>query len=392
MLNFELYTPTRVIFGKGTEKKVGDLLKCYNASKALVHYYGDINEEQQAVLDRVCGYLNDVCIPYVKLGGVTPNPRLSKVYEGVELCLKENVDFILALGGGSVIDSAKAIGYGVASGGDVWDYYKGIETITGCLPIGCILTIPAAGSEMGASSVISNEEEGMKMGVDSDYGICRFAILNPEITYTLPPYQTGCGCADVLQHTMERFFSNETMELTDQLSEALMRTVIKSSRILVSQPRNYEARAQIMWAGSLSHNGLMACGTDGGDWSSHQLSEAIGATFDTTHGSGLTAVWDSWARYVYKSNTERFAQLATNVFNIPNSDNLDEMALLGIEAVKNFHRCIGMPVNISELGLTLTDEQLEALAYKCSYGRTRTIGIIRELDFDDILKIYKMAR
>mgnify|MGYP005756163519 FL=1 len=392
MLNFEYYTPTRVVFGKNTEDQVGRLVKEQNCKKVLVHY-GSQSAVKSGLLDRIYASLKEASIEYVSLGGVVPNPRISKAREGIELCRKEGVDFILAVGGGSVIDSAKAIGYGVACGGDVWDFYSKKRIPTGCLPIGCVLTIAAAGSEMSNSSVLTNEEGWLKRGCNNDLCRCRFAVMNPELTYTLPKYQTASGCVDILMHTMERYFNNnQSMDLTDHLCEALMRTVMMNGRILMQSPENYDARAEIMWAGSLSHNGLMGCGTDGGDWSCHQLEHELGGMFDVAHGAGLAAVWGSWARYVMDANVERFAQFACNVFEIPCGSDLKEAALKGIEAMEQFYRYMEMPTSVSDLGITLTDEQIETLSYKCSFENTRTIGVVKKLSMEDMANIYRMAR
>ena len=392
MLNFEYYTPTRVVFGKNTEDQVGRLVKEQNCKKVLVHY-GSQSAVKSGLLDRIYASLKEASIEYVSRGGVGPNTRISKEREGIELCRKEGVDFILAVGGGSVIDSAKAIGYGVACGGDVWDFYSKKRIPTGCLPIGCVLTIAAAGSEMSNSSVLTNEEGWLKRGCNNDLCRCRFAVMNPELTYTLPKYQTASGCVDILMHTMERYFNNnQSMDLTDHLCEALMRTVMMNGRILMQSPENYDARAEIMWAGSLSHNGLMGCGTDGGDWSCHQLEHELGGMFDVAHGAGLAAVWGSWARYVMDANVERFAQFACNVFEIPCGSDLKEAALKGIEAMEQFYRYMEMPTSVSDLGITLTDEQIETLSYKCSFENTRTIGVVKKLNMEDMANIYRMAR
>ena len=392
MLNFEYYTPTRIVFGKNTEDQVGRLVKEQNCKKVLVHY-GSQSAVKSGLLDRIYASLKEASIEYVSLGGVVPNPRISKAREGIELCRKEGVDFILAVGGGSVIDSAKAIGYGVACGGDVWDFYSKKRIPTGCLPIGCVLTIAAAGSEMSNSSVLTNEEGWLKRGCNNDLCRCRFAVMNPELTYTLPKYQTASGCVDILMHTMERYFNNnQSMDLTDHLCEALMRTVMMNGRILMQSPENYDARAEIMWAGSLSHNGLMGCGTDGGDWSCHQLEHELGGMFDVAHGAGLAAVWGSWARYVMDANVELFAQFACNVFEIPCGSDLKEAALKGIEAMEQFYRYMEMPTSVSDLGITLTDEQIETLSYKCSFENTRTIGVVKKLNMEDMANIYRMAR
>lgn len=393
MRNFEYYTPTKIIFGKDTHLRAGQLCKDFGASKVCVHY-GSSSAVKNGTLAEVCESLADAGIPYITLGGVVPNPRLSKVYEGIKLCREEQVDFLLAVGGGSVIDSCKAIAYGLANPDvDVWEFYKKTAVPKACLPIGAILTIAAAGSEMSNSSVITKEDGWLKRGYRNDLCRCKFAVLNPKLTYTLPAYQTESGCVDILMHTMERYFVNiETMEITDSISESLLQTVIYNARILLKEPGNYNARAEIMWAGSLSHNDLTGCGTAGGDWACHQLEHELGGMFDVAHGAGLSALWGSWARYVYKENPERFAQFATNVFDIPFEGNYEKTALAGIEAMEDFFRSIKMPTSLSELGLTLTDEQIHELAFKCSFEDTRTIGMFRPLNLKDMEKIYQEAR
>ena len=394
MRSFEYFAPTKVIFGKDSHLQIGDILKKENCHKVLIHYGGK-SAVASGLIDEVSGYLTDAGIDFVNLGGVVPNPRLSKVREGIELCKKENVDFILAVGGGSVIDSAKAIGYGVANPWtDVWNFYLKTEVPTACLPIGVIPTIAASGSEMSNSSVITNEDGWLKRGA-AKCDLCRpkFALMNPKLTYSLPQYQTESGCVDILMHTMERYFVNiETMEMTDSISESLMQTVIYNARILMREPDNYTARAEIMWAGSLSHNGLTGCGTGGGDWACHQLEHELGGLYDVTHGAGLAAIWGSWARYVYDVNPERFAQFATNVFDIPCGLDFEKTALAGIEAMEDFFRSIKMPVSLHELGLDLDDQQIHELAFKCSYEDTRTIGVFKQLNMKDMEKIYTMAR
>ena len=391
MQNFNYYAPTRVVFGKGTENEVGKLIKEQNCKKVLVHYGGG-SVIRSGLLDRVYTSLGAEGIAYTTLGEVVPNPRLSKVREGIELCQREGVDFILAVGGGSVIDSSKAIGYGLTNEGDVWDFYAKKRTASACLPIGTILTISAAGSEMSDSSVITNEDGWIKRGYSSNYCRCKFAILNPELTYTLPDYQTQSGCVDIMMHTMERYLNHSTnMEMTDGISEALIRTVMKSSRILKQDPTNYEARAEVMWAGSLSHNGLTGCGTDDGDWASHQLEHELGGMFDVAHGAGLAAVWGSWARYVYKDRADRFAKLAENVLMVPHDDTPEKTALAGIEAMEDYYRSVDMPTSLRELGIEPTEEQIQELADKCSFQNTRTIGKVKVLNREDIAKIYRMA-
>ena len=392
MHNFNYFTPTQVVFGKDAEKETGKLVKAQNCKKVLVHYGGN-SAKTSGLLDRVCNSLEAEAIDYVLLGGVVPNPHLSKVYEGIELCKKEGVDFILAVGGGSPIDSAKAIAYGVANEGDVWDFYCGKRSPEKCLPLGCILTIAAAGSEMSNSSVITNTDGWLKRGYGNDLSRCKFAIMNPELTYTLPDYQTQSGCVDILMHTMERYLNHgENMEMTDGISEALLRTVMKNAQILKMDPTNYEARAEVMWAGSLSHNGLTGCGTDGGDWASHQIEHELGGMFDVAHGAGLAAVWGSWARYVYKDSIDRFVKFAECVHGIPHDDDKEKMALAGIEAMENFYRSIDMPTSIKDLGVEVTDDQIDELAEKCTFFGKRTVGCVKKLGKEDLKAIYTMAR
>ncbi len=392
MENFNYYTPTRVVFGRGTENQTGELVKQQGCRKVLVHYGGN-SAKKSGLLDRIFRSLEEAGIDYVSLGGVVPNPRLSLVYEGIELCKKKQVDFILAVGGGSVIDSAKAIGYGMANEGDVWDFYEGKRQATACMPIGAVLTISAAGSEMSNSSVITNENGWLKRGYNTDYCRPKFAVMNPELTMTLPKYQTASGCVDIMMHTMERYFNqSDNMELTDGFSEHLIRTVMKNAKILMEHPDDYNARAEVMWAGSLSHNGLMGCGTDGGDWASHQLEHELGGMFDVAHGAGLAAVWSSWARYVLDARPERFARFAVNVMGVAQGADDTETALKGISAMEDFYHAVEMPVCVSEMGIDLTEEQMRELAEKCSHFGKRTIGCVKKLDKEDMYQIYKNAR
>ena len=392
MENFQYYTPTKIIFGRGAEEQTGQLAAEQGCKKVLVHYGGG-SVVRSGLLERIYRSLDAVGISYVSLGGVVPNPRLSLVYEGIRLARKEQVDFILAVGGGSVIDSAKAIGYGVANEGDVWDFYEKRRTAKACLPIGVVLTIAAAGSEMSDSSVITKEEGWLKRGYSSNYARARFAVMNPELTMTLPKYQTASGCVDIMMHTMERYFNHsENMEMTDGISEHLLRTVMKNAKILMNEPENYQARAGVMWAGSLSHNGLTGCGTGGGDWASHQLEHELGGMFDVAHGAGLAAVWGSWARYVMDAAPERFAKFAVNVMGVePEAEKL-KTAQKGIEAMEDFYRALDMPVCIGDMGIELTEEQMRELAEKCSHFGKRTIGCIKKLDQEDMYQIYKEAR
>lgn len=392
MNNFEYYTPTKVVFGKGTESETGALIQGYGCKKVLVHYGGG-SVKRSGLLDRICQSLESSGIAYITLGGVVPNPHLSLVYEGIELCKKEGVDFILAVGGGSVIDSAKAIGYGVTNPGDVWDFYEKKREAEACLPVGTVLTIAAAGSEMSDSSVITKEEGWIKRGYSSNFSRPKFSVMNPELTMTLPEYQTMSGCVDIMMHTMERYLNRvDNMELTDGISEHLIRTVMKNAQILLNEPKNYEARAEVMWAGSLSHNGLTGCGTDGGDWATHQIEHELGGMFDVAHGAGLAAVWGSWARYVVSERPERFAQLAINVMGVEASGSDMETALKGIEAMENFYRSVNMPTSLKELGVEPTEDQLKEMAEKCSYWGKRTIGCVKVLDGEDIYRIYQDAK
>lgn len=392
MENFQYYTPTKIIFGRGAEEQTGQLAAEQGCKKVLVHYGGG-SVVRSGLLERIYRSLDAARISYVSLGGVVPNPRLSLVYEGIRLARKEQVDFILAVGGGSVIDSAKAIGYGVANEGDVWDFYEKRRTAKACLPIGVVLTIAAAGSEMSDSSVITKEEGWLKRGYSSNYARARFAVMNPELTMTLPKYQTASGCVDIMMHTMERYFNHsENMEMTDGISEHLLRTVMKNAKILMNEPDNYQARAEVMWAGSLSHNGLTGCGTGGGDWASHQLEHELGGMFDVAHGAGLAAVWGSWARYVMDAAPERFAKFAVNVMGVePEAEKL-KTAQKGIEAMEDFYRALDMPVCIGDMGIELAEEQMRELAEKCSHFGKRTIGCIKKLDQEDMYQIYKEAR
>lgn len=393
MAGFTYYTPTKVVFGKETEMETGALLKTFGATKVLIHYGGG-SVKRSGLLDRVKETLSKEKIEYVELGGVVPNPRLSLVYEGVALAKREGVDFILAVGGGSVIDSAKAIGYGIANEGDVWDFYDHKRTADSCAPIGVILTIAATGSEMSDSSVITNEEGWLKRGYNSD--LCRpvFAIMNPELTMTLPDYQTACGCADILMHTMERYFTNgDQMEITDSMAEALLRTVMKNALILTEHPDDYDARAEVMWAGSLSHNGLTGCGSTEKDFATHGLEHEIGGMFDVAHGAGLTAIWGSWARYVYRDCLSRFSRFAVNVMQIDPKDKEEEtVAIEGIEAMEAFFRKINLPVTMKELGIEPTDDQIAELARKCSAACGGEKGSAKVLKEADMKKIYEMAR
>ncbi len=393
MEDFKYYAPTEVIFGKDSEEQLVEMIKKYGGKKVLVHYGGK-SAERSGLLGSVRQKLTDGDIAFCELGGVKPNPRLELVREGIELCKRENVDFILAVGGGSVIDSSKAIGYGMKYDGDVWDIYARKYAPKETLPVGSILTIPAAGSEMSDSSVITNEAEGLKIGYSDNLCRPKFTIMNPVRTYTLPPYQTACGATDIMMHTMERYFGRvDDMTLIDNIAEALMKTVKDSVFHVLKDPEDYRNRACIMWASSLGHNDLTG-DRSYADFATHQIEHELSAMFDVAHGAGLAAMWPSWARYVYKENVSRFVRFAVNVMDVPNDfTNPEATALAGIEAIERFYKAIGMPTNIHELiGRDITDEEIKELARKCSHDDGRTIGAFRKLDRHDMEEIYKMAR
>jgi len=391
--DFAYYTPTKVVFGKSAEAQVGSLIQAQGCKKVLVHY-GSGSAKRTGLLDRIIDSLKKAEIAHVLLGGVVPNPRLSKVHEGIELGKKEGVDFILAVGGGSVIDSAKAIGYGLYHGGEVWDFYDQKREITGCLPIGTILTIAAAGSEMSSSSVITNEEGDLKRGTNSDFSRPKFAVLNPELTYTLPTYQTMSGAVDIMMHTIERYFvGGDSMHLTDEIAEGLLRTVVHFALVLKDNPVDYDGRANMMWASSLSHNGLTGAGNSSrGDWAPHQLEHELGGMFDVAHGAGLAAVWGTWARYVYKTKPERFARLGERVFSVKQTGDADKDALAAIQAMDDFFRSINMPTNLKELGIEPTKSQIEEMTEKCTFFGSRTLGSMMVLGKKEIHDIYTNAR
>lgn len=391
MFGFNYYTPTKVVFGKETELKAADLIREFGGTKVLIHYGGG-SVIRSGLMKRVTDTLDAAGIPYVMLGGAVPNPHLGLVYEGIELCKKEGVDFLLAVGGGSAIDSAKAIGYGVTNEGDVWDFYDRKRDVQACLPLGVILTLAATGSEMSDSSVITKEEGLVKRGYSSDHGRPKFAIMNPELTMTLPDYQTACGCTDIMMHTMERYFTNGgNMEITDSMAEGLLRTVKTNAQILAKDPKNYDARAEVMWAGSLAHNGLTGCGNDGGDWMTHMLEHEMGGLYDVAHGAGLAAIWGSWARYVYKNCLPRFKRYAINVMGVEAAGTDEEIALKGIEAMEDFYRSINMPTNMRELGISPTEDELKTMAHKCSVSVGGASGSARVLNEEDMLAIYRAS-
>ena len=401
MKDFNFYAPTRVVFGRESEERLPQLIQQNGGGRVLVHYGGG-SARRSGLLDKVERLLTEAGIQYVELGGVVPNPLLSKVREGIDLCRREHVNFILAVGGGSVIDSAKAIGYGVGYPGDVWDFWDGRAVPRECLPIGVMLTIPAAGSEMSSSCVITNDDGMLKRGVNSDLCRCRFAIMNPERTYTLPPYQTAAGATDIMMHTMERYFSKyEDALLTDAIAEALLRTVKDSVAEVLKNPDDYTHRAAIMWASSLSHNDLTECGTEK-DFACHKLEHELSGLFGVTHGAGLAAIWGSWARYVMDKHLARFCKFAQNVMGITAPEGFDAsasseadmkaIALQGIEATERFFQAIGMPTSILALiGRPATDDEINEMVRKCSRDYTITIGAMEIIKPDDMTAIYRMA-
>lgn len=392
MKDFVFHTPTEVIFGKNAEEKIASRIQKYGGTKVLLHY-GGRSAERSGLLPKIREQLTAAGIAFMELGGVVPNPRLSLVREGIALCREHGIDFILAVGGGSVIDSSKAIAFGTPYEGDVWELFDGKGKVSACLPLGCVLTIPAAGSEMSDGCVITNEEGWLKRGYSTNLSRCRFAIMNPERTYTLPAYQTACGITDIMMHTFERYFSLEDdMTVTDAIAEAILRTVMQAAPIVLKEPENYRWRAQIMWAGSLAHNDLTGCGTVG-DWATHHLEHELSAMFDVAHGAGLAAMWGSWARYVMPVRVSRFVQFAVNVMGVENDFTDPEgTALRGIERMEAFYRSIGMPTSIPELiGRPATEEEILTLADKCCRQDTHTEGNFKVLYRKEMEDIYRLA-
>lgn len=389
----EYYTPTRVIFGKGAETKLGETLNRDGYKKALLHYGGK-SAIESGILERVEKDLLSNDIDYIKVGGVVPNPRVTLVRKAIEEAKKHGSEIIIALGGGSVIDSAKAIAYGLFNTeGDIWDYYLGERKVKGAFPLAAILTLSATGSEMSSSSVISNDEgPGYKRGLNSEWGRPKYAFLNPELTYSVSPYQTASGSADIMMHTLERFFhSGEGLTLTDDLSVSLLKSVMAYTPIALSDPKNYEARANLMWAGSLSHNGLMNMGSDSrGDWACHQMEHELSAKYDCPHGAGLTAIWGSWARYVFPSIKERLVILGEKLFSLEGES--DVVAKKTIDEMEKFFSSISMPVTIKELGIELSEEDIESLSFGATFHGKRTLGDSFRLGGKEISDIYRMAR
>lgn len=391
MKNFVQYAPTEIVFGKDTERETGRLVKKWGGTRALI-VYGGGSVVKSGLLERVTKTLDEEGIPYTLLGGVKPNPRLSLVREGVKQAVESGADFILAAGGGSVIDTAKAVAIGAASPEtDIWSFWMGEKPVEKALPVGAVLTISAAGSETSDSAVITNEETGKKAGINTDFNRPRFAVMNPELTYTLPKYQLACGIVDIMMHTLERYFTPvDGNQLTDEIAEGLLRTMIENGAKAYEDQTDYDAMSEIMWCGSISHNNLTGLGRPK-DFLNHKLGHEIGGMFDEAHGATLSAVWGSWARYVYKIDPARFARYADKVWGI-RKDSDEEAAVAGIEATEDFFRSLHMPVSIGELRIGVQpDEVLRKLADSATKGDTILLGAFKKINAKEAYEIYKMA-
>lgn len=389
MNSFNFLSPTEFVFGKEREKECGKYVRKYGGSKVLIHY-GSGSVVRSGLLDRVKQSLDAEDIPFVLLGGVMPNPRDVLVYEGIALCKKEKVDFILAVGGGSVIDSAKAIAMGIPYDGDFWDFYSGKAQIGSAVSVGTVLTIAAAGSEGSGDSVITKEEGMLKRGAGSEFIRPKFSVMNPELTCTLPAYQTACGATDIMAHVFERYFTNTTeVEITDRLCEAVLITMVKETPRVIADPNNYDARANIMWAGTVAHNGIVGVGREQ-DWNSHGIEHELSGLYDCAHGAGLAVIMPAWMEFVMHHNPMRFAQMANRVFGVPmNFENPEETAAKGIYAFRSFLRAIGMPINFEELGAR--EEDIPVLVEKFGLGEDGRTGGFVKLSSADVASIYKLA-
>lgn len=392
MISFEYHAPTRMIFGKDTHLEVGGIIKNYGFKKIMLHY-GQGSVKRSGLYDDVVKSLKKSGIEYTDFGGVEPNPKLSKVKEGIRLCRENKTEFILAVGGGSVIDSAKLIAAGALYDGDPWDYSLKKLKVRRALPVGCILTIAASGSEMSDSCVITNEEGSLKRGFSSDCNRPLFSICNPCLTYSVGPYQTACGIVDIMMHTIERYFTvSAPFDITDEFAEGLLRSVIKSARTVMDNPNDYDARANLMWAGSISHNGLTGAGTSV-VMVCHQLEHELSGMFDSVaHGAGLAVIFPAWAKYVYKYNPQRFAKLAVNVWGVdPSSGTAEEIAGEGIERCEAFFASLNMPVRLSELNISVSEEDIREMSEKCTFFGKRTLTDYTELGKKEIEDIFKIA-
>lgn len=390
MLDFQYYSPTRVVFGRNAVKELGNLLKAQDRKKVLLHYGGG-SVKKNGVFDAVVEQLKSAEIDYVELGGVEPNPKIDLIREGVKLCKTQGVDFILAVGGGSVIDSAKAIALGARIDFDVWRLYETKERIEGALPVGSVLTIAAAGSELSDGTVVTNPEGGLKRDYGADYLRPVFAIMNLEYTFTVSKYQTACGTVDILMHTFERYFTHTPdVDLTDELAEGLCRAVIRAGTKAVKNGSDYEARATLMWAGSISHNDLTGLGRRG-DWATHQMEHELSGQYDrVSHGAGLAAIFPAWCRYVWREEPARFVRFAQKIWGV-NTEGMtqEEAVFAGIECCENYFRALGMPVRLSEM--EIDDTHLHDMAVKGTYFGKRTLGSFKVLGEADIEAIYRIA-
>lgn len=388
MNNFSFQNTTKIIFGKGAEESVGMEVRRYT-EKVLLHYGGG-SIIKSGLYARVLSSLKESGVAVVELGGVMPNPRLSLVNEGIKICRDNNIDFILAVGGGSVIDSAKAIAVGVPYEGDVWDFYDGKGIPEKSLSVATVLTIPAAGSESSPSSVISDDVKKLKRGLTCEILRPVFSIMNPELTYTLPDYQTACGAADIMAHIMERYFTNTAdVELTDRLCEAAMKTIIHNVPKVLKNNSDYASRAEVMWTGCVAHNDLLGTGRDG-DWGSHMIEHEISAIYDVAHGAGLAVIFPAWMKYVYRHDVGRFVQFASRVFNVDTDyANPENTALDGIMNLEKFFMSIGLPVRLSEMGID--GSRITEMSEKSTQKDKFTVGNFVKLKTSDVEEIYKIA-
>lgn len=388
MNNFQFYSPTEFVFGKDTECETGKYVKKHGGSKVLLHYGGG-SAVRSGLLDRVKASLTESGIAFAELGGVKPNPRDTLVYEGIRLARSEGVDFILAVGGGSTIDSSKAIAMGVPYEGDFWDFYSGIARPAAALPVGTVLTIAAAGSEGSGDSVITKEADGLKRGAGSDLIRPRFSVMNPALTCTLPAYQTACGATDIMAHVFERYFTNTTeVGITDRLCEAVLKTMIAETPRVIAQPDNYDARANIMWAGTVAHTNIVGVGREQ-DWNSHGIEHELSALYDCAHGAGLAVIMPAWMEFVCRHDVMRFAQAAVRIWGCEmNFQDPEATAREGIFRFRQFLHGIGMPVNFAELGADEAD--IPKLVEKFGIGDGRTGGFVH-LSAGDVAEIYRIA-
>ncbi|MCI6022444.1 MAG: iron-containing alcohol dehydrogenase [Candidatus Faecivivens sp.] len=393
MEQFSFYTPTKVIFGKGVQSQVGAVIKSYGFKKILFHY-GSGSIKKSGLYDQIVASLRENGIEFVELGGVQPNPKLSLSRKAAQLCIDEKVEMILAVGGGSVLDSSKSAAAGAANHCDPWEFSSGARVLEKSLPVGAVLTIAAAGSEMSDSCVITNEEGWLKRGFNSDHNRPLFAIMNPELTYTVSKYQTACGVTDIMMHTLERYFCmNGDVALTDHLAEGLLRSVIEAGKVVMDKPDDYEARATLMWASSLSHNGLTGCGRNF-MMRCHQIEHELSGMYDrVAHGAGLAVIFPAWAKYIYKNEKAlpRFCQFAQRVWGIEmDFEHPERTALAGIEACENFFKSLGMPVRLSELDVD--DTKFDEMAEKCTFFGKRVLKDYIPLGKTEIIEIYNLAK